>query len=750
MVVDRCSTNPQAQHPAPANPTAPPFPPMAATPAQADEKWLQSRPKLRPELRFEIRHAENQVNYVLEDGARNRFFQIGAVEFEFVQLLNGQRTAQQALELVNRQAERLEPTAAQNITHWLTNANLLHTDCLSATERIIKNYRQVSAKRWMMFVNPVTFKIPLFNPDRLLHRLNRFSAWFFSRRFFAVWLAITVYAGYLLLEHSDKAAASSIGILSGTRWIWLLLCWVGLKVLHELGHGLAAKKYGAPATETGVLMLLFTPLAYIDVSSSWRLQNRWHRIVISSAGMYVEIFVAALAVICWANTTSQLVADVCFNLYIMAGITTILFNANPLMRFDGYYILSDILGFHNFYSRAQKLFATVIKNLIGMPAENIPKMTSKQLAMLVYGFLSFFWKISISAGLILGAAALFGGFGLIFAITGTILWVCFPILKTVRSMVDAARQGMLNRRRFGIAMSSALIVVLLAFHGLRAPAIRSAPAIVHFEDEIPLRTEASGFLQKVFVTDGQTVTQNQPLFQLNNPELVHEVTKLELQIEQAQIQSRKLRYDGQEAESQAEWRTLKSLELQLAERQAEVDSLTIRAPQDGIIFARGLGDQLGSYLNLGDEIATLAKSERKEIVIAFEHTELDGVQANADQAVHLCFAGAPLFTNYFKRINPRASDRPIDVALTAAYGGRLPVKPVSDPSSPDADSIRMLNHYFTGTVRLDDRQSRLLCAGQRGSAYIRTTSQSMGVFAYLQARNWLRRRFEELTQARGY
>ncbi len=711
---------------------------------QPSEDWLALRPALRSDLRFEIRRSEGMTNYVIEDSTRRKFFQIGANEFSFIQLLDGKTEVQQALQQIRstvKNPDTFSDDAAKRIVQWLIQLNLVQVDCVSTSDRIVKSQRQQKTQRLLTFINPLMFKIRLFNPDRHLGKLLPLFSWMFTRWAFAGWLILIAVAATQILQHSERFAIASDGILANGRWIWLIVAWVLLKVVHEMGHGLACKKFGGEANETGVLMLLFTPMAYIDVSSSWRFNSRRQRMIVSFAGMYVEIGIAAIAMLVWCHTGSQVVADICFNIYLMAGITTVLFNANPLMRFDGYYILADGLGIVNLYTRGQAAIQNRIRFLFGLPADALPPLTRTNVAILFYGLLAYFWRITISVGLVIAASTLLSGFGLIFACMGIVLWFLFPIYRFAFQIIQAIHGKTLNRRRLGASLGFVIVIGFAAFHWIQAPALKSAPAIVHFKDERVLRSDSDGFLQQVHVFNGQYVAKDQVLFELDNPELKVSVRKLKLEIEQAKIQAQIHQRNHELASLQAEQENIRSLTQTLAEKLSESDALVIRAPFDGIVVARDLENRVGMFFKRGDDLATIAKSTNKEILVSIDQTDWKSFEQGEGKPVRLGFPGLPLMKTTLDRINPRASDRPIDVTLTAAYGGPIPVRPGSE-NAPDSSKVVLLGQRFTATIRLNELQSRKFEAGQRGVVYFRTPRQSLGSYLFLASRNWLKRKLQ--------
>ena len=191
----------------------------------------------------------------------------------------------------------------------------------------------------------------------ILHSRKPWLGWCFSFPALVGWCVVIGWALCDLAIHSQRLSESTSGVLAVGNWLWLGVAWVGLKVLHECGHAVACKRLGGEVREAGVIFVLLAPLAYVDVTSTWRLRSKWARIQVAAAGMYVELFVAALATLVWARTPTSVLNQVCLNVMTTAGVMTVLFNANPLMRFDGYYIVSDLLELPNLYTQGQQYVA---------------------------------------------------------------------------------------------------------------------------------------------------------------------------------------------------------------------------------------------------------------------------------------------------------------------------------------------------------------------------------------------------------
>ncbi len=195
-----------------------------------------------------------------------------------------------------------------------------------------------------------------------------------------------------------------------------------------MAHGLACARYGGRVRQAGVILVLFVPMAYVDVTSSWRFSSTWQRIVVATAGMYVELMVAAVAALIWSVSSPGAVSDLCFNVLFMAAVSTLLFNANPLMRFDGYYMLSDLVGLPNLASLGRTAVTDLARHgLLGVPSRGLPLTARAHFFVTAYGLAAWCWSLLVAAGLIMGAALLFHGAGIVLAAAGVVLWWGLPL-----------------------------------------------------------------------------------------------------------------------------------------------------------------------------------------------------------------------------------------------------------------------------------------------------------------------------------
>ncbi len=709
---------------------------------------LSTAPGLRRELKVDLRKQKGLLVAIVEDPVRSRFFQVGNVEYHFLMMLDGKRTVQEIVQAMQhgRGYEQFDVDSARKICEWLSNMNLLDTAGGQTTGRLCQAAQAKEKQKWFGLLNPVSFRVNLINPDQSLAKIKPFTQWLFSPLCVIVWVLAGIYAYSLVSSDYDRFTSAAAGILSSERWIWLLLIWVVLKIIHETAHGIACKKYGGNVPSAGMLVLLFAPLAFVNVTSSWRFSSRFQRMVVSAAGMYVELFLAFVGIIVWYYAESQILSDLAYNVVIMAGVSTVLFNANPLLRFDGYYLLADLVEIVNLYGKGQAWFGDRTRHLLfGFPIDTnvCPKPELNMVRF--YGICSFVWRIVLCVSLLLVASTLLGGAGLALAAIGAIFWVWMPLIQNVKKVTRAAQDHPIQKTRVAFCGALAVGLGLLAFFGLQAPAMTTAPAIVQFKDEQILRAGADGFIQNLLVVDGQSVAKGAVLLQIQNPDLCNELETLKKSVESARIQARIHQQQGELSLQQAELSRIESIQKQILEKQSQVDQLQVVAPFDGMVFQRGLSNRIGDFVKQGDELMSFADPSQKEVLVSIDQEQIKSVKNRVSPKVRFLFAGAKRMSSKIDSIEPRATDVPVHSSMTAAMGGSLPVRPAANNESQN-DEFRLISPRFTARSNLSKNISRRLAAGQRGRAFIEGRQISVGGFLVLQCRNWIRSKLQTATQ----
>lgn len=323
--------------------------PSADVPTHVTVEIMSMLVKLREDLAISQQAYRGETCYVIEDPLSSRFYRVGLAEYTLLSLLDGQTTIAEALgktaAVMGPLALTEQDTAA--LCKWLIDSELASTQQSSRAGRLLEVADRSSWQKTAARLNPIFQRFPLFNPDPWTARLIPFTSWMFSGPAVAVWFLTVTYGVNCFWSRWDSFNAQSSTIFARGNWIWLLVSWLLLKLIHESAHALACKRYGGTVGEAGILFILLAPLPYVDVTSAWRFDSKWKRIITSAAGMYAELFIAGCAAIVWSRTDAGLLHQHAQNVMITASAMTVLFNANPLMRFDGYYMLADWLELPN-------------------------------------------------------------------------------------------------------------------------------------------------------------------------------------------------------------------------------------------------------------------------------------------------------------------------------------------------------------------------------------------------------------------
>lgn len=718
----------------------PPINDLSAPPADPTASWLGLRMALRGDLRSTRRRDQGDDVVVVEDPLRNKFFQFGADEYRFAQSLDGQATVEQTITRWQADNPRspIDTAAAVRICTWLVSANLVVVDHRTRGELLRQTAEQKVRQRRTGRFNLLAVRIPLGNPQRLLAACDPIGRWLFSGWGVAGWIVLAIWGISCLASEWPRFCDASQGILAGGRWCWLLVAWVGLKMIHELGHGLAARRLGIETRRAGILLLVFAPLAYVDVTPAWRLESRWQRILISAAGMYTELAVAMVAAIVWSRLDGGLAADLAHNIIIMASVTTLVINANPLMRFDGYYIFSDLTGTTNLASRGAQWVSDTFRRLVfGWPAEHTAAIGWRRPLIATYGILALGWRVMVSVGLLLAASTLFDGAGLVLAVIGGVFWLVMPAAQFVRTTTRLVRAQGMNWRRSLVAAGVVAGVCAAGVWLALRPAQGRAPALVQFDNQCVVRADLAGWVREIFVVDGQLVDAGQPLVRLENAELAVEVDGLAHRIAQTEIAIRIHQRKGELALAQAESETRDQLAAELAEKQTWLEAQTIRAPASGRVVQRSLATRLDTYLDQGDEVLVIAPGQAKSIVVSLDQTQVDAARSSANRTIPAYFSGVGWVETQLVEIEPRASQHLPDASLGAQAGGPLAVRLAS--TGPQ-DEYRLVTPHFTARLAIDAPMAERLWAGQRGVVRFPSSQLTIAQQMMTASRHWIARK----------
>ena len=313
-------------------------------------------PRLRSHAKLHRHQYRGQIWYVLHDRSNERFHRFSPSAFSFIGLMDGRRSVQEKWDLSSSRLGDNAPTQPEvvQLLSQLHAADVLQCDIPSDTAELLDRYDKQQRRKWQrQLMNFFAWQFPLFDPERFLQQFAMLVRPFFSWWGAALWCLIVVPAVFIGAAHWSELTANLIDrVTTPQNLVLLWFLFPVIKVLHEFGHAFAVKVFGGEVHEMGVMLLVLSPVPYVEASASSAFPSKWQRVVVGAAGMIVELVLAAIAVYVWVSVEPGSVRTVAYNTILIAGISTVMFNANPLLRFDGYYILADFLEIPNLRQRA--------------------------------------------------------------------------------------------------------------------------------------------------------------------------------------------------------------------------------------------------------------------------------------------------------------------------------------------------------------------------------------------------------------
>lgn len=698
---------------------------------------------VRPDVMVSVREFGGAPVYVLEDAVNSRFYRIGPAEYTFYSLLDGRATFADAL---GRTAsvlpeDALSESEAATFCRWLVQNQLAFTADSASSGRLLEAQDDVRRRKRAAWLNPMFIRVPLLNPDVFLNNASSLLGWLFSGPMFVVWLCV-VAAGLLnVAMHWSDAVGSSSMVIDRSNWLWLMLTWLVLKLVHETAHGIVCRRYGGNVRETGVLLLLFVPLPYVDVSAAWRFDSKWRRMFVSAAGMYAELFVAAVAAIVWAQSDPGLLRQHCFNIMLSGSLVSVLFNANPLMRFDGYYILTDWLELPNLASHGQQMLQQIGRRIFLGLRSVVPTWPEGRGSMVfMYGVLALVWRIFVCAGLILAADALYFGAGLILAAIAVLLWILLPLGKLLLFVARGSDTERPSRARFLLSTGSLAAVAFVVWSYVPWHSRIEAPAVVSYRNSHDIRSGASGFVHSVAVKTGQPVSAGDELLRIRNPELNVRVAELNGLLAESKQRSRQYFDQQLIAAWQAEQKNTAALHRQLDEALKQLEQLVVRAPHDGLILTEQPERLDETFVRQGTALLTIGSAEDKTIYALVAPDATQQFLNRVHETVTVCIHGRGTLRapGQLQSPAPRASTEIELTELAASAGGPVAVRAAADNDENEPQQkLWFAEPQLKVEVLVATNSLRTLRPGRTGVVYFRTNQELVGGVISQSISRWL-------------
>ncbi len=653
-----------------------------ATGPSPDWAQLAGRtPQLRRAVRIHRHRYRGQRWYLLRDATTGQWQRINASAYSLVKLLDGRCTLDTArgetdLDVADAIAV-LDALNRAEMLDWGTpdDADAMHARAEATRKR----------KRLQQVLTPFSIRIPLFDPDHFLGRYASPGRALFSAGGLCAALVLFTVAG--VLAFVDWPTISGYWSARGfTSYSLLLipLVYVVMKIAHEFAHGLAAKRWGAEVHDMGIVLLLLIPIPYVDTTAAWAFAEKSRRLVVGAAGILAELVMAATATIVFVLVEPGIVKDIAYTAMLLGTVSTLLFNGNPLLRFDGYYVLADALEIPNLSPRATRYWLYLAQRYaLGLGDADSPVAARGERGwFLFYGAASTLYRIGIMFTIALFVAAELPVLGFALALSVLMLQLGTPLVRATRFLLRSPRlQGV---RRRGVACAGGglafIAVVLLA---LPLPLSTYAQGVVWLPEHARIRAGADGIVTELMVVNDAEVAAGMTLARIENPLLAARVRALEWELRETEVRRNVARVDDRVG-AQVLADTLVRLRDDLAALKREAAELELTTPVAGRLVIPKASHLAGRYVHKGDVVAYVLESPAPTIRVVVPQTHIDRVRNRIEHTqVRLAEAPTTTLAAEIVREVPAATRTLPSAALGTLGGGTIAVDP-GDPAGTAA------------------------------------------------------------------
>ena len=639
-------------------------------------------PQLRPDVRIQRQKYRNQSWHVLTGAASGRQFRINDKAYQFIGRCDGRRSVQEVWDILLKDLGDDAPSQDEIIAllNQLENQSLLSYEIVADATAIADSAAASRKRRRQAFVNPFAFRIPLGNPTALLRRLAWLGRLLISRTALWIWSFAVAIAAVAAIANWPELKAHGAELMASPRSLVLAwLCYPVIKLLHELGHGLAVRRWGGEVHEAGFSLLVLVPAPYVDASASTAFRDPRHRITVGAAGIMVELAIAAIAIAIWVNAQPGLVHDVALVVAFIASVSTLLFNGNPLLSFDGYYVMCDAIGMPSLGPRSRTYWRSILLRLMAGKSSATPPNAApgERKWLLFYAPLSFAYRIMISLLIVLWIA----GYSLFLAAAAGAYMVATILIKPVWSMIEQVRWSVASRaRRWRAAMVAGAILTGLATFGYAVPLPHHtiAPGIVWLPEHAHVRAGSDGFVRALTARDGDQVAAGDVLVVMEDPALIAEGVRLESRLDE--LQSRQFSaWLTDTAEAQRVEEEILGVMTEVERVKERIAELTVRAKSSGTLVMPYGEDLSGTFVLQGETLGYVLDRGAIHVKAAVPEYDAALVRSSRQTAhVHIADSPASKMTAQLLRETPAATTQLPSAALGDRGGGPLRTDPAEE------------------------------------------------------------------------
>jgi putative peptide zinc metalloprotease protein len=712
--------------------------------------------KKRPDLVIERSRYQGQQYWIIKDPVALTYYRFQEEEYAILEMLDGKTSLDELKQRFEKQFAPQKITLEElgRLIGMLHRSHLVIADLPGQGHQLRKRHQEKTKKEWLgKLANLLSIRFKGIDPERILTKLLPWFGWLFTWTGGVIVLGIAFSALLLILVQFDRFQSrlpTFHEFFAAKNWIYLAVSMGICKVLHEFGHGLSCKKFGGECHEMGFMLLVFTPCLYCNVSDSWMLPNKWQRAMIGAAGMYVELLIAGLATFGWWFSNEGMFNYLCLSTIFVCSVSTLLFNANPLMRYDGYYILSDLTEIPNLRQKATSILGRKLgKWCLGFKEYEDPFLPRRhQLFFAFYSIAAtaYMWIVSVSILFFLYHVFEGNGlrvFGHLLAIAALVNLLVMPLWRLGKFFFQPGRMEQVKKVRLFITLGI-VSALLAAFFLIPLPYRVFAPVEITPRRAASVYVDVSGFLTEIHVQPGQQVVAGQVLAVLINEQLNIQINQLARRVREKDEEYHARLRERSAGDKQAgnEIEALKQqLESATNEYQLKLEDqqrLELRSPIAGTVIAPPLhvdrasaaNDRLpqwsgspldkhnqGALLERNTLFCQIANPQQYEGVLVVAQQEMDFIRP--EQAVEIQLDSLPgkYWEGKLAQVSPEKLAT-VSKQLTTKTGGEIETK------TDEQGQERPINTVYQANVFLEE-STGVLRPGMRGRARIHAAPQTL-------------------------
>jgi putative peptide zinc metalloprotease protein len=666
------------------------------------------RPKFRKDL-IAAEHVEsdNSKVIILKDPVSGKYFRLSPHEYQFLKVFDGKLTVDEALETLKTTGKYLGKEEASAVLGRAANLGLLLGTRLS-TAAFLSSVRERAkqAKRAQSFSSVYFLFVPLLNPDLFLERTLRLYDILVNKWTGAVAAVLGVGAVYLVISGLSRMHQEYLFFFNLNNLIYLWITIALTKLVHEFAHAYTAKHFGLHVPRMGLALLIFFPCLYCDTTDAWQLADRKQRMAISAAGIIAEAVVATIACYVWHFSREGMVNSLAFYLMAVSFISTVLFNGNPLMKFDGYFLLIDYIEIPNLRGKAlgyvKYLFMNEVLGLTQFP--DTAADARQRFIFTVYGVSSFLYLVSLYTGIAMKVYYRFDKtLGFLLFVLALSLFVVKPIVKGAKTVY--ANRGAIHLEPRGTIWFAAIAASVLIVLCIPISSRSVYPCYVGPAHSQKLTAPLDTAVEKVRIKRGASVKKGDVLFELDTTPLELDLVKAELKRSMLQKELEIILVDAKERGKAAG----KQMEIYKAEddvnrvkRDLAIAGSGITAPFDGVVTNMDYKLQPGFQPGDGVVVGELASPDSLLIHALVPEADRHKVKAGHAVEIWLPVAGGLILTDKIAEVRAYSEKDLRESPFSSRLGGELATE-VKGEQQQDAP----LEAQYRATVSMTNQDLRL-------------------------------------------